>query len=47
MPGKAIGLFSFMLFILAVMIFWGGLVRINAAKNPDSPFWGGLIHNVG
>lgn len=41
------GLLSTMLFVLAVMVFWGFLIRSWAAKNPNNAVAQGLLFNVG
>jgi len=46
MPSKFVGLFVFMLWILAIMIVWNTLIRAWVAKHPDSPAARGLAFSV-
>jgi hypothetical protein len=41
------GIFGTMLFILAVMILWGFVLRSWIARNPDSPVAKGLAFDLG
>jgi hypothetical protein len=46
MPSKFVGLFVFMLWILAIMIVWNTLIRTWVGKHPDSPAARGLSFAV-
>lgn len=42
MPSKWVGLFTFMLFVLAIMVFWNFLIRSYVGRHAGDPKADGL-----